>query len=158
MKINTCKVCGAEFEAKTNAHKICSESCRNKAYAVSKTKWRTKTPEHKKQWSRYTKAFRARNPFRAKVSTFKAKSRQLGLPFDLDEQWFVDNQGTHCPILGIEFNANDRNAQASVDRIIPELGYTKGNCRIISMKANRLKNNATIDELEKIIAYMKNSS
>lgn len=39
----------------------------------------------------------------------------------------------------------------SIDRIIPELGYTKGNIRVISNRANLLKSNATIEELQKVI-------
>ena len=47
----------------------------------------------------------------------------------------------------------------SIDRIIPELGYTKGNIQIISHRANNtIKNNGTIEEHEKIIKYIKNYS
>jgi hypothetical protein len=158
MKINTCKVCGAEFEAVVPQNKICSDECREVQKVRSREKWRTQSTSHKKRWSGYSKAYRERFPFRAKVTAFRTKAAQLDLPFDLDESWFIENQGTHCPVLGIKYTTNHRDSQASVDRLIPERGYTKDNCRIISMKANRLKNNATVEELKKIIAYIENSS
>jgi len=43
----------------------------------------------------------------------------------------------------------------SLDRVVPNLGYVKGNVHVISWRANSLKKNATIEELEKIIQYMK---
>ena len=43
----------------------------------------------------------------------------------------------------------------SLDRIIPSLGYVKGNIRVISFRANTLKNNATLSELELILEDAK---
>lgn len=43
----------------------------------------------------------------------------------------------------------------SIDRLIPELGYVKGNVVVISYKANTIKNNATVDDLEKVLAWLK---
>ena len=68
---------------------------------------------------------------------------------------------TYCPILKIKllFSKNIvQDNSPSVDRIIPELGYVKGNIQIISFKANRIKGHATINELELIIKYIKNGS
>ena len=43
----------------------------------------------------------------------------------------------------------------TLDRIDSNKGYIKENIQVISFKANRLKNNATIDELKCIIKYME---
>jgi hypothetical protein len=40
-----------------------------------------------------------------------------------------------------------------LDKIIPELGYVKGNVRIISTLANTMKSNATKDQL---LTFAKN--
>lgn len=52
-----------------------------------------------------------------------------------------------CPIFGTEFIYGDYQKTYSIDRIIPELGYTKGNIIIVSNKANMIKNNASPDEI-----------
>lgn len=155
MKIINCKVCEKEFQPSSSAEKICSDICRETQKQLSKDKWRVK---EKKKWSSYTRSWRERNPYKAKVSHFRAKSKQAGLPFDLDEQWFETNTPEFCPVLGIKLDQGDRRSISSVDKLIPSEGYTKKNCRIISLKANMLKNDASVEELEKIIAYIKNSS
>lgn len=56
-----------------------------------------------------------------------------------------------CPLLGIPLKIADGIASAnspSLDRIIPELGYVKENIWIISKRANTLKNDASLEELE----------
>ena len=60
-----------------------------------------------------------------------------------------------CPILGIPLDRRDRNHAPSADRVDPTKGYIKGNVRFISMQANRLKSNATAEDLEKILKYVK---
>jgi transposase len=57
----------------------------------------------------------------------------------------------YCPILGLELeygkSLNSWNC-ASVDEIIPEKGYTKGNIIIMSRLANMMKNCANFEHLE----------
>ncbi len=55
-----------------------------------------------------------------------------------------------CPILGIPLargtqKQNDRSP--SIDRIDNTKGYVPGNVQVISLKANRMKNDATDTEL-----------
>lgn len=58
---------------------------------------------------------------------------------------------THCPILGIalryDVQSGRRDDSISIDRIDPTVGYTNGNTRIVSWRANRLKSDATPQEL-----------
>lgn len=66
-----------------------------------------------------------------------------------------------CPVFGTPLArpgttfAGDRNSAPSVDKMKPQLGYTKGNVAIISLKANRLKSNATAAELEAVARWMR---
>ncbi len=65
---------------------------------------------------------------------------------------------THCPILGIPIfqmtgNKGGGANSPSLDRIEPELGYVPGNTIVISNRANRLKSDATIDELRAIASF-----
>jgi predicted DNA-binding protein YlxM (UPF0122 family) len=69
---------------------------------------------------------------------------------------------THCPILGIEldyFSQNGRQENSpSFDRIDPSKGYIKGNVAVISWRANRIKNDGTAEEHQKIASFMKTVS
>lgn len=94
----------------------------------------------------------------------KKASKLKGLPFDLTSEylksiWPVDDT---CPILGIKFTTAlkgcSRDASASLDRIIPSLGYTQGNVHVISFRANRIKNDSTIEELETLVNYLRQLS
>ena len=66
-----------------------------------------------------------------------------------------------CPVftdVRLEFggskNSDPQIDSPSLDRFDPSLGYTPDNCKIISAKANRLKNNATIEELLAVVKWM----
>mgnify|MGYP003641316456 CR=1 FL=1 len=66
---------------------------------------------------------------------------------------------THCPILGIELdyfveNRGFQENSVSFDRINPLKGYVPGNVVIISWRANRIKNNGTAEEHQKIAVFM----
>jgi hypothetical protein len=39
--------------------------------------------------------------------------------------------------------------------MVPSLGYVPGNIRVISMRANRIKTDATADELRAVLRYME---
>ena len=64
-----------------------------------------------------------------------------------------------CPILGIPLKINKprtpRDNSYSLDRIDNSKGYVPGNIQIISVKANNMKSNATLEELEALVAYMR---
>ena len=54
-----------------------------------------------------------------------------------------------CPVFGIPM------VRPSVDRIDSSKGYVKGNVRVISYRANVLKNDASVAELELVLADLK---
>lgn len=69
---------------------------------------------------------------------------------------------THCPVLGIPLDygrqsrAGPKNQnKATIDRVDNAKGYTLDNVQFISWRANKLKSNATLAELEAIVAYMR---
>jgi len=41
----------------------------------------------------------------------------------------------------------------SIDRIDPKKGYVKDNIIVVSMRANRIKNDATVDEIRKVADF-----
>lgn len=52
-----------------------------------------------------------------------------------------------CPYLNVPFVPLDKELSPSLDRIDSSKGYTPDNIRVISYKANRMKSNATEQEL-----------
>lgn len=85
-----------------------------------------------------------------------ARSRAVsqGLPFNITLDDF--DIPARCPALGIElvFNGPRDNAP-SLDRIVPAMGYVKGNVAVISSRANRVKNNAEAHELRSISDFLE---
>ena len=86
----------------------------------------------------------------------KGRAKKEGCAFNLDPEDIRIPEV--CPILGIKLvrgNGRVVEASPSVDRIVPSLGYVKGNIQIISFKANTIKSNATLDEIEKVAAFLR---
>jgi len=63
---------------------------------------------------------------------------------------------THCPILDIEMTRNEGYSSGSsptLDRVVPESGYVRGNVLVISRKANTIKSDASPEELRLVARY-----
>ena len=82
----------------------------------------------------------------------KHRARKKGLEFSLELKDIVIP--AICPVFGVSFQQNTEYTP-SLDRFDPKKGYTKENTRVISYRANMLKNNATIEELQDVIEYMQ---
>lgn len=113
--------------------------------------WRISNPErmreHRKTWESY-------NPAWIMYHNAKRRAKECNVPFEISFKDIIIP--THCPVLGLELTSNNRETNPSLDRIIPELGYIVGNICVISMRANRLKQDATVQELQQLIQYMTN--
>jgi len=71
----------------------------------------------------------------------------------------------YCPVFGIKLNYDGigegpgwtkKDDSPSIDQIVPGEGYKIGNMQIMCFRANRIKNDATPEELEKLAVFMKN--
>ena len=99
---------------------------------------------------------------RVKILNVKAlNAARDGIVFSLSVQDLIWPE--YCPVLGIELNYEARSKGSkddspSLDRLIPMLGYVPGNVRIISNRANRIKNDGTAEEHRKIAAYIDECS
>lgn len=67
-----------------------------------------------------------------------------------------------CPLLNVVLDRQatiaTRMRAPSLDRKIQELGYTKDNTWVISYRANLLKNNATLEELELLVRNLRSAT
>ena len=98
---------------------------------------------------RYLKVQRRVTPAVALHSRARQRAARRGLPFDLDVNDVV--VPSICPALGVPLVIGEMRSpySPSLDRIRPALGYVRGNTRVISDKANRLKGALDIEGLIK---------
>ena len=100
--------------------------------------------------------FKLKNPNVYIHQKTKIRAKKNNIPFDITVEDIIIPET--CPVLGISLKAGEKKVcsnSPSIDRIKPELGYVKGNIQIISFRANTLKNNATIEELQKVLEHLK---
>lgn len=149
-----------------------SEEVKKEKNRKASLKWKWKNIEKVRETQRKnaeTKRRRDRDGYNRKQREYlagspEAKIRNLlciarrraikgGMDFDVCIDDLVLPQ--KCPLLGIEINyaVNGRGARddsPSIDRIDNSKGYVKGNVWVVSWRANRLKSNASLDELKRI--------
>lgn len=140
-----------------------------------KQKVREYAAKHRKELSEWARAYRKNNPEWCRETRKRARkklrennpeyliwmetkkrAKKRGISFEIEISDVVIPK--LCPILGIELSFGKgtvHDASPSLDRIVPNKGYVKGNCFIISSKANRMKQENTLETLEKIISYIK---
>lgn len=97
--------------------------------------------------------YRQAHPERRLLTTAKQRAKQLGLPFAITEDDV--KIPTHCPVLGLKLVPGGwpSDNSPSIDRIVPELGYVPGNVIVVSFRSNRLKSDATPEELQAIADF-----
>ena len=86
----------------------------------------------------------------------KANATRSGIPFDLN---YGDlHFPLYCPMLKTKLNYfSDKisNDSPSFDRIDPSKGYTKENTIVVSFLANKIKTDATPDQIYKVWRYLQ---
>lgn len=92
------------------------------------------------------------------IRSAKRRASIQGIPFNIDYTDITIPE--YCPLLGIKLNKHVGEGgryddSPSLDKIVPELGYVKGNVWIISDRANRIKSDATLEELELLVKNLK---
>ena len=112
--------------------------------------------ERKSNWARAHNNKSLRTILNVKLSAARKRARDKKLPFNLDIEYLQSIYIETCPILEIPLNwagGPRTDNTPALDKIIPELGYVKGNVRFISTKANSMKTDATIEQL---LTFAKN--
>jgi hypothetical protein len=133
-------------------------------------KYYAKNKEHIKQkvrdWQQANKEYcktqklkkRESSPEESSYRTCQARAKRFNIPFNLELSDIVVPD--ICPYLGIPLTFVQGHGHLpsnfSIDRIIPELGYVKGNIRVISRLANQMKSSATIGQLLAFAEGVKN--
>ena len=90
------------------------------------------------------------------LNNAKRRARAVGLPFTITKSDIVIPE--ICPVLGIKLQVSSRvvaPGSPTLDRTNNDAGYVPGNVQVISMRANTMKNNATLEEVEKLYFWLK---
>ncbi len=95
-------------------------------------------------------AWRLSNPEKKMLITARQRARTAGVPCTITHEDIRIPET--CPLLGVTLNRvgearRPENNDPSLDRIIPHLGYVPGNVMVVSVRANRLKSDASVEEL-----------
>lgn len=156
-----CKYCNREFTPINNKHIFCSDRCRRKNWEknnpkkakASVLKSRIKNKDKTRQHNIDTKL---NNLEYYLWRNAKYRAKKQNLPFNIEVSDI--KIPLICPILKIPLKPKTGtkkggayNNSPSLDRIFPRKGYIKGNVRVISFRANVLKNNASYEELEAVL-------
>ena len=145
-------------------HKSWCKECEvlaSAAYSITPRGKATKARYRNTPKGKETKAlWNAKNWERRRVKDAKNRARYLKIPFNLTTEYIksITPSDMICPALGIQMkvgeNFKDSKVSApSLDRLIPKLGYVKGNIVIVSTRANTLKRDATPEELMKVAKF-----
>ncbi len=93
------------------------------------------------------------NPEKYLLNTAKARAKEKDIPFSITVEDIVIPE--KCPALGTPFKTGTQQA-ASLDRIVPVLGYIPGNVQVISRRANMIKHNADSEEIQAVCDWLRN--
>ncbi|MGA2886040.1 MAG: hypothetical protein ABSE80_12945 [Halobacteriota archaeon] len=87
----------------------------------------------------------------------KIRAKKKGIPFNLELSDIVVPE--YCPVLPhIKLNRGNQkleNDSPTIDKLIPNLGYVKGNVRVVSWRANNIKCDASWQELMSVATWLK---
>jgi hypothetical protein len=128
-------------------------------------RWLLRNPNYQREKQ---ERWKQKDPLRYLLSAAKSRAKKKGLVFDLSSE-DLHPLPTHCPVFGIELVYGAKHAagidargglpnSASLDRKDPGVGYVKGNVRVMSWRANSLLKDATLDELEQLVAFARKES
>lgn len=144
-----------EYKRRYRAKTPMSEEEKEKANARALEYYRA----NKERCQKAHRQARANNPERDIVYSAKARAAKLGLEFNLRTSDITIPDT--CPVFGIPLfkgKGSSTDNSPSIDRVDNSKGYIRGNVHIISMRANSLKKDATLDELKAIVKYMEENS
>lgn len=101
----------------------------------------------------YNIRYRKENALETMYIVAKGRAKKFGIEFTITIFDLPVHMPSMCPWLGIPLvlaSGKWTDNSPSLDRIDNQLGYVPGNTIIVSSRANRLKSDATAEELIKI--------
>jgi len=157
LSIKQCRACGlpkpiSEFSKASHHADGLNSYCKKCDLEVRKqNKAQARAANPKLEWAKMV------------IGSARCRARARSLPFDLTPDYVASLAPDVCPALGIPLRyptpedvytpqAMYRDSP-SLDRIIPALGYVRGNVIVVSMRTNSIKNDATMPELRQVADF-----
>ena len=148
--------------------KICT-SCKKKLSKenfrkINRSNWQGLYPQCKSCENTLMQARYINNPITQMLSNAKIRAKQKGVDFNLTSKYLkkIFPKNNKCPITGLNFQFGyknkekiNKNNSPSLDRIIPSKGYVEGNVMVISDLMNRMKQDSTYEDIEKLYNFYK---
>jgi hypothetical protein len=95
------------------------------------------------------------------IELIKWRAKKKQVPFNLTAEYLTSIAPDECPVFKTKlyWGVGNKNSmtQPSVDRIVPEKGYTVGNVRWVSNLANSMKFTATPKQLHQFADWVKST-
>lgn len=118
-------------------------------YSARKSRKRIKNRARLEDWEKFV---------RARLASIKGRALTKKLQFNLDVKYMMDIYPADgkCPVFGFHMDRIDSKkfTSPSVDRVDNTLGYIKGNVAWISMKANSMKSDHSLSDLQCLVDFM----
>lgn len=116
------------------------------------------SPETLVKRNRWRARWVRNNPGRVMWYRARYRANRDGIPFDIVPEDVV--VPSMCPVLGIPIRCGEgaegrTDNSPSLDRIDSTKGYVRGNVQVVCMRANRIKNDATLAELKALVAHLE---
>lgn len=115
----------------------------------------TKDEEFRKQHALCSAEWRKKNIAKAMFIRARSRAKNKNLDFNITIEDIQIPE--FCPILGIKLepaNGLASDNSPSLDRIDSNLGYIKENIIVCSYRANRIKNDSSFEEIEKLYSWI----
>ena len=106
-------------------------------------------------YNKQCNSFKTRNPKKLMVQSAKVRAKKANVPFSITDDDFEIPE--FCPILGVRLKSGTKkyhDSSPSLDRIVPAKGYVPGNVVVMSFRANRIKGDASREELQTVLDWM----
>ena len=103
------------------------------------------------------------NPFKSAFTAARKRAEKAKVPFDITERYLEVIFPRTCPVFGTPLHyprsrgveeMNNINTP-NLDRIVPHLGYTQDNVVWISSLANRIKSDATHEQIRQVADWLE---
>lgn len=150
--VTHCLECNTKLpDDKHGKQQICSDECRKvRAREAGRVNYFTKmggsvgsygmsTPEHERA-------------MRCKINSISKGAEKRGHEFTITWKDLSDVWTGYCAATGVDLAAEAHTP--SVDRVNSSKGYIVGNIQWITNRLNVIKRDATLEELESLVAYM----